>query len=81
MARQKYSKQLPQVRVTKELYDRVIAVTKAQEMSVADIQRAALEYYCSPEGEQSKIVTVPIIGELVNGKLVLYQRKPKRIAA
>lgn len=75
MARAKLTHKLPHVRVSAALHERVQAVAKAQEMSIADVQRAALEWYCAP-GEQpdSQTVKIPVVGIIRNGQVIPYRR-------
>ena len=67
------SVRLAQIRVTGELHEKLLAVCEAQEMSMAEVRRAALaEYVRSPVK-----VRVPVVGQIVpdeelGNKIVLF---------
>lgn len=75
MAKQNLTHRLPQARVSEQLYKRVQAVAKAQEMSLADVQRAALEFYCAAgEPPQGKTIKIPIVGIIQGGQVIPYRK-------
>ena len=65
MARQKLTHRLPQLRISEELYTRVIQTATAQELDVSDVQRLALEDYTRPPEN-----IVPIIGVIKDGQVI-----------
>lgn len=75
MARDNLTHRLPQVRVSQDLYERVQRVAHAQEMNMAEVQRAALEYYCiAGEQPEGKTVKIPIVGIIANGTVIPYRK-------
>lgn len=65
MARQKLTHRLPQLRISEELYTRVLKIAAAQELDVSDVQRLALEDYTSPPEN-----VIPIIGVIKDGQVI-----------
>jgi hypothetical protein len=69
MAKQKLTQRLAEVRVSQELFNKVHQVAMAQELDIADVQRLALEDYCSPP---ENAVRIPIAGEIKDNHVVFY---------
>jgi hypothetical protein len=68
--RQKLPRRLPQLRVSEYLFTKVQLVAKAQELDISDVQRLALEDYCTPH--ETETVAIPIIGEIKDNHVVFY---------
>jgi len=71
MARQKLTHRLPQLRISEELYTRVVKTATAQELDVSDVQRLALEDYTSPTEN-----VIPIIGVIKDGQVTFNNPLP-----
>ena len=65
MARQRFTHRLPQLRVSKELYQRVVKAAAAQELDVSDVQRFALDDYTRPPEN-----IVPIVGVIKDSQVI-----------
>lgn len=68
---------LPQIRVSQDLYNKVKAIAQAQEMSIADVMRAALDHYAATE---QATIRVPIIGKIVDDKIIFFPGCQKEAA-
>lgn len=69
---------LPAVRVPADLRRKAEQVAASQELSLAEVIRAALEEYCTPlEQGTAKVVRVPIVGEIQNNQVVWYPNAKK----
>ncbi len=79
MARQLYTKRLPELRVSDELFAKVQQVAEAQNLNVTEVMRAALEDYTSPRYEVIQ-VEIPITGEITKeGKIVFTSQPPFKV--
>lgn len=61
MNTQRYPIKLGDLRVPTDLHKKLEAVCKAQNMTLADVRRAALEEYCQP----AVLMSIPVIGRIV----------------
>ena len=64
MKTQRYPARLGDLRVSEELHQKLVQISEAQEMSLADTRRLALHVFCQPPPAQVRL-EIPIIGRIV----------------
>ena len=68
---------LPQLRVTKKLYNAVMQTARANDMKPSEVVRAALENYCLLENQDFQDFDVPILGVIDESGRIVFRPEAK----